>query len=120
MRKFVLCMFCTLLISPATLGQIFGSSRNPSDTLPPVIVNGLEIYKTNSPEAAIQSWSKGGPLEENREAFKQAGFLHQIQESFGGFQGYEIARIQTLSRRTQIFYGSAQESDGARILSGFL
>jgi len=88
MRKFALCLFCALLIAPAVLAQIFIANSKPSETLPSVIVDGLETYRTSSPEAAIRSWSKGGPLDGSQEASNQAVLLHQIQESYGAFQGF--------------------------------
>ncbi|MCL2659972.1 MAG: hypothetical protein FWD64_05585 [Acidobacteriaceae bacterium] len=103
MRKFVFCLFCVLLIAPAALAQTSDSGNAP-DALPPVINDGLELYKTHAPDAMITTWIKGGPLEGNRDAYAQIGFLRQVQDLYGVYQGYEVVVSQTLSQRTEVFY----------------
>ena len=101
MRKFILCLFCTLLIAPWMLAQTPDSAPG---ALPSIITDGLALYKTNGPEAVIRSWIKGGPLDGNRDAFAQVGLLRQAQDLYGIYQGFEVYSSQPLSRRTQLTY----------------
>jgi len=103
MRKFVLCLFCALLIAPVALAQTSDPNNAPA-ALPPVISDGLTLYKTHAPDAVITAWTQGGPLEGNKDAYAQAGLMYQVQNLYGVYQGYEVVVSQTLSQRTEVFY----------------
>jgi len=105
MRKFVIRLFCALLLLPLA-PCAWAQDQGASEALPPVLAEGLDLYKykTNTPEAAVRRWVQGGPLEGSKEAFDQIAFLRQLQNAYGSYQGYEVFADQTLSSRTQVIY----------------
>ncbi len=78
-RVFFLCC-CALFLAPlVSAAQTSGpKERVASESLPPIIVLGLETYKTSGPEEAVRTWIKGSALDGSKDALSQANLLRQI------------------------------------------
>jgi hypothetical protein len=81
-----------------------GAGRKGNEAVPGFIVGGLKAYKNSGPDAAIQTWLKGSPIEGNQDAQAQLDFLHQIQDSYGPYQSFEVISARDLGPRTRILY----------------
>jgi hypothetical protein len=91
-----------LLFAPLTsIAQDTGTSPK---AVPPIIATGMRAYKGGGPDAAIQAWIKGGPLDGNRSALSQANTLHQVQDFYGAYQSFDVLAVRSLDPRTHIFY----------------
>lgn len=74
--------------------------RTPNAILPPVIVSGLDGYKTKGADEAIRLWIKDSPIEGNKDAMTQADTLRQAENLYGPYQWYEVIRTREISPRT--------------------
>ena len=76
------------LISMLTLGLAAPLARalETESALPAVITAGVEAYRAEGAQAALNAWLKGGPLEGEKQAQSQAGALIQIEAFYGKFQ----------------------------------
>lgn len=72
--------------------------------LPEVIINGIEAYHTQGPQAAIKAWIKGGPLEGSQEVLKQVLVLRKIQLLCGAIKGHHLLDRAVLSPTAHIYY----------------
>jgi hypothetical protein len=72
--------------------------------LPGFIIGGLKAYKNSGPDAAVQTWLKGSPIDGNQDAQAQLAVLHQVQDLFGPLQSYEVISSHDLGPRTRIIY----------------
>ncbi len=92
-RVFFLCS-CALLLAPSvSAAQTFGPKEKvASESLPPIIILGLETYKTSGPEEAVRAWIKGSALDGSKDALSQADLLRQIQDYYGTYRTFEIVR----------------------------
>jgi hypothetical protein len=104
-RVFFLCS-CALFLAPLVSGAQASSSKEKgaSEGLPPIVVLGLEAYKSSGPEEAVRAWIKGGSLDGSKEALSQADVLRQIQEFYGAYRAFEVVSTKDLSPKTRVVY----------------
>ena len=102
---FFLCC-CALFLAPlVSAAQTSGpKERVASESLPPIIILGLETYKTSGPEEAVRTWIKGSALDGSKDALSQANLLRQIQDYYGTYRTFEIVSARDLSPRTRVIY----------------
>lgn len=74
------------------------------DIIPRFVVNGFNAYRSVGPEAALKAWSEFGALENSKELADQAGYLHQVQNLYGPFEGYAFISSRLLAPRTRVIY----------------
>lgn len=106
MRK-LLCLIslCVLFLPQLTFAQVSDPIRKVViDSLPPIILSGLQAYKDKGPEEAIRIWIKDSPIEGSKEAVTQANSLRQIQDFYGAYQFFEVLSTQEIGHRTRIVY----------------
>ena len=107
MRKPAFLLLCCVLWLPQ-LGSAAQSSdpdtKVSSEALPPFILAGLNAYKDKGPEEAVRTWIKGSPIDGSKDALSQANILRQIQDYYGAYQGFEVARSRELSPRARIVF----------------
>jgi hypothetical protein len=102
---FIVCTFVLLFGQTPTLAQGSDSSQKQApEAPPPIITNGLSIYKAKGPEEAIKAWIKGSPIDGSKEALMQANNLRSIEGYYGTYQSFEVVSTRTLSSKTKIFY----------------
>jgi hypothetical protein len=89
-------------MSPA---QTSGSKeKGVGEGLPPIVVLGLEAYKSSGPEEAVRAWTKGSAIDGSKDAISQANLLRQIQEFYGAYRAFEIVSTTDLSPKTRVVY----------------
>lgn len=107
MRKFLFILSLGILFLPqfAPAAQVSDPNRKEViDSLPPVILSGLQAYKDKGPEEAVQTWIKDSPIDGSKDALNQANSLHQIQNFYGAYQFFEVISTRGIGRRTRIVY----------------
>jgi len=107
MRKYVLPMFCLLVLAmgeqhgPAQVALLGG---NHVTDVPGLITAGLDAYKAKGPEEAIRVWVRNGPLDGDKDAMSQANMLRQVQDWYGAYQSYDVITGRDLTQRVKIIY----------------
>jgi len=96
-----------------------GSMSAQDLSTPPIVMSGLNAYKTEGTQAAIKAWLKGSPLEESREALSQANALNQIHDFYGPYKSHEVVQVHTISASSKIVYLAIDCERGA-IFAKFL
>jgi len=107
MMKLLICL--CLLAFPATAPVL---AQYPEDqprhnlalNLPPVMISGLDGYKTKGAEEAVRLWVKDSPLEGSNDAATQVTVLRQAEQSYGAYQWYELLSTREISPRTMVIY----------------
>ena len=103
MRKLVL-LVCSCIVLIAPLASVAQDTDAGSKAVPPIIAIGMRAYKGSGPDAAIQAWIKGGPLDGDPGALNEANTLHQIQDSYGAYQSFHVLATRNLDPRASILY----------------
>ena len=104
-RVFFLCS-CALFLAPLVSRAQASSSKGKgaSESLPPIIVSGLEAYKNKGPEEAVRTWTKGSAIDGSKDALSQANVLRQVQDYYGAYQAFEVVSTKDLSPKTRVIY----------------
>ncbi len=102
---FFLCC-CALFFAPLVSGAQFSSPKEmgAGEGLPPIVLLGLEAYKSSGPEEAVRAWIKGSALDGSKDALSQANVLRQIQDYYGTYRAFEIVSTKELSPKTRVVY----------------
>jgi hypothetical protein len=106
MRKLLplLCL-CVFLFGQLSSAQSSGSSKkNSAEALPPIILSGLEAYKSKGPEEAVRAWIKDSPIDGSKDALSQSNTLRLIQDFYGAYQTFEVVSTRELTPRIRIVY----------------
>ena len=106
------CLICLCLLTSPAIATASAQALDdppqrtaPAPVLPPVILSGLDGYKSKGgAEEAIRLWIRDSPLEGSKEATAQVDTLHQAESTYGAYQWYEIVRTREISPRTLIVY----------------
>jgi len=103
----------TILVTSCffSLGQLItfaqssdANQKHAIESLPPVIVYGLEAYRDKGPDEAVRAWIKGSSLEGRSEALMQADILRNAQILYGTYRYFELIGTHDLSSRSKIIY----------------
>ena len=89
-----------------------GASKEEKGTLPSVILQGFEAYKTDGAEAVVKAWLKGSSLEGSKEAMSQASGLKQIETFYGNYVAYHMLHKDTIAPNCQMYYFSIDFEKG--------
>lgn len=83
MKNIVMILLCAFFLAQA----------RAADDVPPVVISGLNVYRTNSLQAAYEIWSKG-TLEHDK-ASREAAVtgLTQVESIYGKMTGYDIVKV---------------------------
>lgn len=107
MRKYA----CFIVFCAFAIGQINSnaeaadSSQNRvAESIPPIILSGLQAYKDKGPDEAVQAWIKGSAIDGSKEALSQSNNLRQIQDFYGAYRGYEVISTRNLTPKTRMVY----------------
>jgi hypothetical protein len=99
MRKsvFFLCS-CILLFGQLTsVAQTADSSQKQVvQSIPPIIISGLDAYKDKGPGEAVRVWIKDSAIDGSKEALTQANNLRQIQDYYGAYRTYEVISTRNI------------------------
>ncbi|WP_263356461.1 hypothetical protein [Acidicapsa ligni] len=94
-------IFGQLVMTTVASGQ---AQKQGGAGVPPIVLAGLNTYKTSGADEAMKAWSKGSRWEGNEDATRLATILRHFQESDGLYQSFEIMDVQVISPSTQIVY----------------
>lgn len=97
-------LLITLLLAPI--------SAMADNTLPSIVLTGLNEYKVKGPEAAVKAWIKGSAFETSLEALSQANTFKQVETMYGAYLGYQVIKIKEISKTSQIAYLSFDYEKG--------
>lgn len=105
-RRMIPLFLLVFLAIPAAHPQSSDDSLhyNPAVALPPVILSGLDGYKSKGAEEAVRLWVKDSPLEGSNDAQSQVTALRQIESLYGAYQWYEIIRTREITPRMMVIY----------------
>ena len=106
MRKSLLLIgFIGVLLGASTFNvAASGQAQKPSaDSVPPVVLEGLDALRQFGPDEAAKAWSKGSGWEGSTDR-NLAGTLHFMQDSLGPYRSSEILNVRQLSSNTRIVY----------------
>ncbi|WP_263367070.1 hypothetical protein [Edaphobacter bradus] len=104
-KRLMFLSLSTLLLVGSSSSQTTDANphkKSGNETLPSIVIAGLDAYKAKGPEEAVRTWIKDSPIDGSREALSQSNSLRQIQDFYGNFQSYEVISIRDLSPRTQV------------------
>ncbi|MGA3055757.1 MAG: hypothetical protein ABSD63_16245 [Candidatus Korobacteraceae bacterium] len=104
-RVFFLCCCALFFVPLVSAAQTSGPKEKvASESLPPIVVLGLEAYKSSGPEEAVQAWIKGSAIDGSKDALSQTNLLRQIQDYYGAYRAFEIVSTKDLSPKTRVIY----------------
>ncbi len=106
MRKscFLIGFLWILLGATAFSVDASGQGSKPSaESVPPVVMDGLDALRQFGPDEAAKAWSKGSSWEGNADR-SFANKLRSMQESLGAYRSFEILSVRPLSATTRIVY----------------
>jgi hypothetical protein len=107
MRKIALLFcFATLIFPKLALAQRAPDfKQKPAvETLPLIVVSGLEAYKAKGPEEAVRAWIKGSAMDGSKDALSQANILRQVQDFYGAYQSYDVVSLRDTSPHINVIY----------------
>lgn len=87
-------------------------SAMADNTLPSIVLTGLNEYKSKGPEAAVKAWIKGSAFETSLEALSQANTFKQVETMYGAYLGYQVIMIKEISKTSQMAYLSFDYEKG--------
>jgi len=93
-----------VLLSFISIVFLMAPSLAQSAEIPKIILNGIEAYKNQSAEAAIQTWLKGSPLENDKNALSQSNLLLRIESFYGKIVGFNLIEKKKFSENSTIYY----------------
>ncbi|MGA2166962.1 MAG: hypothetical protein ABSG62_02040 [Terracidiphilus sp.] len=97
---------CILAIGQFTLSAqtVDSSQKQAVQSLPPIIISGLEAYKDKGPDDAVRAWIKGSAIDGSKDALTQANNLRQIQDYYGAYRAYEVISTRDITPKTRVVY----------------
>lgn len=72
--------------------------------LPEVILTGLQAYSMKGPEAALNAWTKGGPLENDPKVLGSVRVFQEVEKYYGRYNGYNLIRQKKLAPNSKLIY----------------
>ncbi|WP_133406759.1 hypothetical protein [Parashewanella tropica] len=89
-----------LTIGTILFASAFSIQASP---IPNSLAAGFKAYSSDGPRSAIQSWVKGGAMENNLDALSQANRFRQIEDYYGKYQGFEIVKSNKISSKSSVY-----------------
>lgn len=136
------CLVAMLLLLPGTAPAAAPKTPNAAkaprpaktvEALPPVLLNGFDLYAKEGPKAAIAGWTKGSAVEGSKDALAQDEVFRKLEEFYGKYVGYEFVKRHQITSSTStyllnikyekgnlysIFY-LYRKPDGSQIITSF-
>lgn len=98
MRSLRMACLAVFLLVPAALPV---AAQNPNPGVPPILISGLDAYRTGGMGQAFRAWLRNSPLPWDP---KMAVALHSAEQEFGPFQGWDIVDVRSLTPTTRVVY----------------
>lgn len=102
----VLCV-CGMMTGPKALGQVTGQAAGQQAAegpVPEILIAGLDAYRTGGMGQAMRAWLRNSALEGSKQAIAAGTVLHQAQEIYGNYRGFEPITIRDVTASTRIVY----------------
>jgi hypothetical protein len=80
------------------------SQTSAPGSIPKIVQAGLDAYKTGGPDEAVRAWMRGSALEGSKDMAGYLSTLHQTQELYGNFRGYEPIGTRVVSSTSYVVY----------------
>jgi hypothetical protein len=94
-----------LLLVGLFVGARPSLSQTPTPgNIPKIVQAGLDAYKTGGPDEAVRVWVRGSALEGSKDVGNCLTTLHQTQDLYGNFRGYELIGIRVVSSTSYVVY----------------
>lgn len=105
MRQRIVIIWVFLCLNMAASAQTgTNTTKKVGTELPPVVIAGLEAYRSKGPDEAVRTWIKGSPIDGSKDALSQANILRQIQDYYGTYESFEIAGSREITPRVRNIY----------------
>ena len=102
---FFMCSCILVLGQLTSTAQTADSNQKQSiQSLPSIIISGLNAYKEKGPDEAVRAWIKDSAIDGSKEALTQANNLRQIQDYYGAYRGYELISAIDITPKTKVVY----------------
>jgi hypothetical protein len=105
MRKsYFLIGFLGIVLVASSFAAASGQAqKSSSESVPSVVMDGLDALRQSGTEEAAKVWSKGSSWEGSTDR-TLAGTLRAMQEYLGAYRSSEILSVRPLSATTRIVY----------------
>jgi hypothetical protein len=81
MRRCVQTVCIAIILAvPVTLTAQVSKTGSSAEAPAPIVIGGLEAYKSKGPEEAVKAWIKGSGIDGSKDALAQANTLRQIED----------------------------------------
>lgn len=107
MKRFFAAFFLLLAAASAFAAGDSSDTSHSSysgELLPPVIAAGMDVYAMEGADRAIQTWMKGGPLENDEKILGMASVFQEVEQHYGKYTGYRSIGQSTLSPESKIVF----------------
>src|SRR4051812_26736486 len=107
MRKILsVCLLVLWAASAGAAEEGYDSSHSSysGELLPPVIAAGMDVYAIEGAERAIQTWMKGGPLENDENVSTSASVFREVEQYYGKYTGYRSIGQKMLSPEARLVF----------------
>lgn len=102
----LLCV-CGIVTGPAALAQ-----QPPGHGhIPTLILDGLNSYKRAGLGEAVRVWLRNSPIP-RQQIITEVHLLHQVEDLYGPYEGYDVIAIRDLTPSTRIVYMALSYSSG--------
>ncbi len=99
-RWFPYFNFCLVFFTMIMCAGLYAEE----DRIPDIIKTGFAAYRVSGPEAAIATWLRGGPGEDDKLALSSASTFRQIESLYGAYKGYTLIRMVQLTPTSKLAY----------------
>jgi hypothetical protein len=79
-------------------------AASDASKLPPVVRSGLEAYKADGAQVAINAWAVGSPIALAEQFQREVRTLRHFEDQFGAYQDFHVVRIVVISPTAQMVY----------------
>ena len=101
-----LCLSCIFAVTLLASHQATAAQETATQDaeIPPVILAGLNAYRSGGAVAAIKEWFIGSALEGEKVDMSQASSFQRVESLYGSYAGFDLIRIVTLTPKTKLIY----------------
>ena len=101
-----LCLSCIFAVTLLVFHQetVAQETAAQNAEIPPVVLAGLNAYRSGGAIAAIKAWLIGSPAEGEKIALSQASSFNQVESLYGNYTGFDLIKVVTLTPKTKFIF----------------
>ena len=101
-----LCLSCIFAVTLLVFHEetVAQETAAQNAEIPPVVLAGLNAYRSGGAIAAIKAWLIGSPAEGEKIALSQASSFQQVESLYGNYTGFDLIKIVTLTPKIKLIY----------------